>query len=357
MTSPYGRPPTFTPSLETTVAAERLKRLIVSGEVNDPDLVRRGTRLELLFCSSLLASPTYLWGPGLRMEREWRNLTETFLPWNRIAPALRRLIAVSLLYPPPSDPLIPFPSWPDFLQRCSLITSSSNPALLLRSLLADEELRRRWLFTLFLPKEHGGGFHRYPRQQEFIHQWLVNQRALAGGQISCLDAACGSGEGSWELAALCRGCGFLPHEVTIHGSSLDPLELFAAAHADFPHDPPRQREYRRIIAPVTAAGFMNRIRFTQEELAEPRDSADRYDLILCNGLLGGPMLHNPRRMERVVAGLVQRLRPGGLLLAADRFHEGWDKLTPKEEREALLGRCGVKIMKIGEGIGGRAINN
>ena len=343
---------TFLPILDTALSDEHLKSLLVSGNFEDPDLSRRVQRLEFLFHSASLTSPVPLWAPGLHIEREWRTVTETFLPWAEIAPAFRRLISHALRYPPPSDPLAPCPSWPDFLNRNSVGTASADPSLLLRRLLTDEAVRCRWLFTLFLPKEHGGGFGRYPAQSTFLRDWLTNRRSRKRTRLSCLDAACGCGEGTWELAQLCQEIGFQPEEVTLCGSSLDPLELFAATHAAFPHDACREREYRLRIIPLIAAGFAERIHFVWEDLTIITESTEKYDLILCNGLLGGPLLHEPERMERVMAGLVRRLKPGGLILAADRFHEGWRKLNPKKAREALLARCGVRILESGEGIGG-----
>ena len=342
----------FSPSLDAIVAEERLKTLLVSGDLENHDLIRRAKRLELLFQAAVFTCPAPLWAPGLRIDREWRIVTETFLPWAEIAPAFRRLITVALRYPPASDPLASIPSWPDFLSRFSGVATSANPARLLRLLLGNDSVRRTWLFTLFLPKEHGGGFGRYPVQREFLRGWLTHRRRRTKTQISCLDAACGSGEGTWELAQLCHECGFEPDEVTVRGSSLDPLELFAAAHAAFPHDPGREREYRLRIHPLEAEGFSEQICFSREDLAATREGTDRYDLILCNGLLGGPLLHESGRIAQVMAGLVRRLKPGGLILAADRFHEGWLKLTPRGVRETLLAGCGVRIMETGEGIGG-----
>ena len=341
----------LTPSLDAALAKERLKIFLNSGDLGDRDLLRRAQRLEILFRPAVLACPAPLWAPGLRIDREWRAVTESFLPWAEIAPAFRRLISCSLRYPPPSDPLSPFPSWPDFLSRVSGWTASANPALLLRRLLADEAVRRPWLFNLFLSKEHGGGFGRYPAQQEFLREWLSRRRGPADTRLSCLDAACGTGEGTWEVALLCRECGFRPEEVTICGTSLDPLELFAAAHAAFPHDSCREQEYRLRIRSLVN-GFAERMSFVREDLVDTCGSPESYDLILCNGLLGGPLLHESGQMERVLAGLVGRLKPGGLILAADRFHEGWRKLTPKRAREALLAGCGVRILVAGEGIGG-----
>ena len=330
-------------------------RLLVAGDLGDPDLDRRAQRLDLLFRSAARTCPAQLWAPGLAIEREWRSVTETFLPWAEIAPAFRRLISLSLRYPIPADPLAPIPSWPDFLDRFASGTDSANPAPLLRRLLDNESFRWNWLFILFLPKEHGGRFDRYPVQMKFIRRWLARRPSLFVTGISCLDAACGSGEGTWELALLCRECGFRPREVTICGSSLDPLELYAAAHGAFPHDPGREREYRHRIRPLVETGFAERMTFIREDLVDPAGSPVRHDLILCNGLIGGPMLHGPEQMERAVQGLVRRLSPGGLIVAADRFHEGWLKKTPKGAREALLARCGVRILETGEGIGGELL--
>ncbi len=343
----------LSPSLDAVRAEERLSTLLIPGEISAPLLFRRGERLQRLFHSSLKNSPAPPWAPGLRITREWRIITESFLPWAEIEPPLQRLISLGLSYPPPFDPLTIFPSWPDFLERFPVVDGvTADPGILLHRLLADADLRRRWLFTLFLPKEHGGGFGRYPVQQRYLREWMTRRLQRGEREISCLDAACGSGEGSWELLQLCRECGFSRKEVTIRGSSLDPLELFAAAHACFPHDQEREREYRRRIHPLMTAGFADRLSFVREDLALPSESHEQYDLILCNGLLGGPLLHDPEVMERVVAGLVRRLRPGALLLAADRFHDGWLKQSPKGVREALLRKWGMRILETGEGIGG-----
>ena len=340
---------TLVPSLDADRTAAGLERLLVSGIISDPHLERRAARLERHFRSYLLACPAPLWAPGLRIDREWRTVTETFLPWSDLAPAFRCLMTRSLRYPPRSDPLATPLSWPDFLDRLPPGIASANPATLFRSLMADDTTRRRWLFSLFLPKEHGNGFDRYPVQREFLAGWLHQRRGLP---LSCLDSACGSGEGTWELAELFRKNGYLPSEVSIHGSSLDHLELFAAAHAFFPHDRDREARYRSRIFPLLAGGFADRITFEQEDLADSCGAEERYDLIICNGLLGGPLLHGRAELEEVVAGLVRRLRPEGLFLASDRFHEGWHKLIPVRAVEEILAGAGLKVLDVDEGVAG-----
>lgn len=78
----------------------------------------------------------------------------------------------------------------------------------------------------------------------------------------------------------------------------------------------------------------------------------RFDLILCNGLLGGPIVNRETDLTRVARNLAALLRPGGLFLAADRFHGGWKKNIPRETLGDAFKRCGLVVSEAGEGIGG-----
>jgi hypothetical protein len=46
------------------------------------------------------------------------------------------------------------------------------------------------------------------------------------------------------------------------------------------------------------------------------------------------------------------LRPGGVLLAADRFHEGWKRNIPGETLGDVFKACGLEVIEAGEGPGG-----
>ena len=78
----------------------------------------------------------------------------------------------------------------------------------------------------------------------------------------------------------------------------------------------------------------------------------QFDLILCNGLLGGPIVNSETDLTWVARNLAALLRPGGLLLAADRFHGGWKKNIPKETLGDVFKRCGLVVSEAGEGIVG-----
>ena len=61
----------------------------------------------------------------------------------------------------------------------------------------------------------------------------------------------------------------------------------------------------------------------------------RYDLVLCNGLVGGGFLCEDSDYRRLLAALRRVLAPGGLVAAAARFHQG---RRPHLERFAVLAR-------------------
>lgn len=171
--------------------------------------------------------------------------------------------------------------------------------------------------------------------------------------LRCLDAACGSGEGTYGLARLLRECGFSPGEMVVHGATIEPLELFAAAHGWFPHDPARHKGFRRQMLPLIEDGTAGSIQFFQEDLTDSgQEQEDGYDLILCNGLLGGPLMHSRDTLERAVERICARLRPDGILLAADHFHGGWKKSLPENDLGEMLTGCGLKLLALGEGLAG-----
>ena len=167
-----------------------------------------------------------------------------------------------------------------------------------------------------------------------------------------LDAACGCGEGSYDLVKLLVECGFCPEELDIHGSTIEPFELFAAAHCFFPHNRQRQDLYRHRTEPLFQNGITERMHFFLEDLLGTEGTAGGFNVILCNGILGGPFLNQRKALDLVVAGMVGRLKPGGILLVANRFHDGWKKLVPETLLAELLIRSGLNVVDIGEGLVG-----
>ncbi|HEY5976059.1 MAG TPA: chemotaxis protein CheR, partial [Geobacteraceae bacterium] len=143
----------------------------------------------------------------------------------------------------------------------------------------------------------------------------------------------------------------LPH-CRVVGTTVDPLELVAAAHGCFPHDPGREREFRAAVAPFEHLLGKLAMEFRQEDICRGAGDGEAYDVVLCNGLLGGPLLHEPAMLASAVAGLVARLRPGGVFLAADRFHAGWKRQVSTDDMVQLLKSLAVQPVVVGEGVGG-----
>lgn len=345
---------TYRPALGREAAERDLRRLLVTGTIRDSDLEGRIARLEERFGVYSARYPMGTWAPGLAVTHEMRRLTEIYLPMAEIRGAFRRFFSVSLKFRPflATTPICASSTWPEFLTELNPQISRANPAPLLERLLADEGYRKGFLFAHFLPRRHGGAFGRYPAQAAFLRRWLAGNRARVGEGISCLDAACGTGEGTYELALLLLESGFPADRFRVRGSTLEPLELFSAAHLRFPHDLRREESCRRRVEEVFARGGAERMLFTREDLTSAEESGESHDVILCNGLLGGPLMHGKGEAERVLRLLAGRLLPGGILLAADRFHGGWKKAVPASLLREMLTMCGLRVIEVEEGVAG-----
>ncbi|MBI1921473.1 MAG: class I SAM-dependent methyltransferase [Geobacter sp.] len=337
----------FTPSLAEKTVARDLARLLVQGELRDPDMEGRIRRLHERFRAFVARSPAQFWTPGLVITDEQRRLTEQYLSSDEIKRAFSRLFRLSFRLPPRLDASTVHRAdfWLDALDALHNHIGTPDPAAILRELMTDEVRRMRFIFANFLPERHGESFGRYPLQLRYLRERLDKRR----GKVKLLDAACGTGEGTWELALLLQESGYHPEETAITGASIEPVELFAAAHAIFPHDARRQLDFRQRIAPLLETSWMERVDFRLEDIRRMADAGE-YDVILCNGILGGPLLHLEEEIAATASALARRLKPGGIFLAADRFHGGWKKMVPQSMLAGLLERQGLRLVAIDDGI-------
>ena len=317
----------FTPTPDREEARLRLERLLVPGSLLDPYLAGRIDRLARAFASFVSSYPLPLWAPGLVTDNEMRGLSEALFPMDGVRPLFDLLLRRGCRFEPflTGSYLHSSATWLDLLQRLQPPIPSANPATLLLELARDHEARTRFLFSLMLPHHFGGGFDRYPQQSLWLSSWLRERMGRFPGGIRVLDSACGSGEGTYQVAGLVAAAGPGGRGSEVHGSTLEQIELFAAAHMFFPHDLDRVGS-----APVR----------------EP------YHLVLCNGLLGGPLMHDPGQLACAFAGLAARLAPGGVLVAADRFHAGWRLRVPVGTLTALMRQHGLTPLEVPEGIAG-----
>lgn len=345
----------YAPSFDEYTVCSRLQRLLIFGPISDDDLERRCTRLTERFRVYAACSPHGMWAPGLILTHDMRSFAEQYLPVAEIARALERLIVRSLRVEPvlEGSAVRTAATWPDLLGQMQPVTRHSNPGRFLRELLVDSEERRRFLWRVFLPPRYGCDFDRYPEQGLFLRHWLSQAQIPSNGVVRCLDAACGTGEGTYELARLVHESLAGRSDWLIDGVTLEPLELFSGAHGYFPHDPARQAAFRCRVTSLLEAFPAKHLFFERGDLAVGcSDAGPGYGVIVCNGLLGGPFLHEKRQLSVVVANLAARLELGGILLADDRFHGGWKKRICRDDLRGLLAGCGLRLLPAEEGIAG-----
>lgn len=325
--------------------------LLISRKLNATSFQSAIHRLNDRFQVYASTCPAPLPAPGLIVTPDIRCQNELYLPVAEITLAFQQLYRSALTYPPflPSTPFHKALSWADiFTALPPRFQFSANPARLLEALPSDHDLLVEFLFASFLPNRFYGGFRRYPRQGEIIREWLEVRETKT---LRCLDAACGTGEDTYGLTSLAMERGFQAEYIQIEGWTIEPLEVWAAAHGCFPHDRQREASFREETSELFEQGFHTCIRFRSADLLDAPQS-EQFDLILCNGLLGGPIMNASHELEQVVGNLARLLAPGGLLLAADHFHGGWQQKCPQENLRALFELNDMKAVEAGEGIAG-----
>lgn len=326
--------------------------------VRQPDPNQFGSalaRIDQRFAVYAATCPQPLASPGLRIDAEIRRQSELYLPLAEIRRLFARYYRAGLHHGPiiSSSPFQVALSWADLYAGLPpWLQLSPNPAGLLRRLLHDPDLHERFLYYSFLPQRYNGaGFERYPLQLAWIGQWFAHRCGSGhAGELRCLDAACGSGEGTWELVTAAADAGWLPEQASFTGWTLDPLEVYAAQQRYLPHLPDRQQAYRQRVAPLLRQGWQERVVFQAADLLSATVSESGFDLILCNGLLGGPIISTLQRVRQVIGQLAQRLEPGGVLLAANHFHDGWRNRMPDTALLELFRAAGLRPLAIEEGI-------
>lgn len=339
------------PDSRPAALAATLATLLVPGDITDSRLEAYCRRLQERFDLFATRCPAPEWSRGVIITPEIRRQSEIYLPLREIQSAFRYLLHRSCQYKPflAAIPLFSAATWFDVLEQLDDPVFKFNPARTLARIAADQTLRTESLAALFVPKRYGGSSDRYPRQKKFLLEWLSLR---AKDQLAVLDAACGSGAGVYELAEIAAAAGFQPATTTVHGCTVEPLELAVAAHGWFPHDSAREQSSKRVIEEASRQKWAGSIKFFREDICTPLDSAGRYDVVICNGLLGGPLLHERNALETAVQGLIRKVKKGGILLAADRFHGGWRRKIPLNELGLLCTQHGLRLLDLPEGIGG-----
>ena len=343
----------FTPSLDPGDAGCRLERLIPT-HLDPFSFLSDLRRLQRMSAAFAAFCPPPWPSPGLCLTQETHYQSELWFPLAELQPIFDRFHRAALGYPPlpGGTPFSEAASWAGVAAVLPPLCCCSTPVRLLHRLLTDNEARRRYLFWSGMPKRfYGEAMDRYPQQTAVIRHWL-EQRETGEQPLRCLDAACGDGAATYGLARLLLDYGLSHEGFEVKGWTIDPLEVWAAAHCTFPHDPLRQEAFRRWAQPVFASGAVHSLSFRQANLLTVTPDRQRFHLILCNGLLGGPIINEWKEIRQIVGNLAALLMPGGVLLAADSFHGGWKHKCPHHEMLALFASAGLAPFEAGEGICG-----
>lgn len=262
------------------------------------------------------ASPPW-WGRGLILNEDIRNQYEAYLPIRELLRDLALLLT----------PILPHSSWlPTVLKKPDAFASVPDLWAILPDGLAgvvswsDAQL---WPLACALasPAKFGGAVGRYPEQISFLTQWLAKR---SGTSVTVIDFGCSTGQQTYEVAALLRDhdCAGLTLGVT-----LEPIEAYLArmsiprslplaSASEKPKDSRLQIEF---IAGDIAAFAVSR----------------PADVVLCNGLLGGPALFRDMDLVAVWRTLSRVLKPRGLLIVGSRFHLGHE---PYQKRFLDMGK-------------------
>lgn len=247
------------------------------------------------------------WQPGLRLTPEVHAEYERFLPVDAYLRALyatlnAALIAQSrplLLGPPPGTASIAA-WWQDLPARfAGRVTWAADEVLPLACALAA-------------PERFGTRAGRYPEQRALIRHWLAARLGGQGGGIRALDMGCGTGQGTWELAA------WLPPLAAVIGVTREPLEVWMAQERRLPHlaDDGAATAWA-MPQPTLGVAVEFRVGDLRAYTGEP------VDLLLCNGLVAGPAWHAAADLALAWERFAALLAPGGLLLVGDSFHHGF----------------------------------
>jgi SAM-dependent methyltransferase len=271
-------------------------------------------------------------GPGaLYVEHDWRLQLNTYLPWSQFRQSLRGIGRCFL----PGEDWLPFPlnvaQGP--LQNLAPEETPDNLADFWELLPAG-----RWGQTTFSPDEllplfcsladpprFGTDCQRYPRQRN-IFLALLEQNPM-DRPLSILDLGCGVGLGTYELAsvtALVTG-----RDPRVVGLTREPLEVWMAMHRTLPHDSRRH-----------FPDYPGTCKFQVGTASEFQLDA-QFDYIFCNGLAGGRFLASQGDLRSFLYSCQRHLRPGGHVLLANHFHQGFQRAC--ENLAQLASAAGWKI--------------
>ena len=254
-------------------------------------LQKHNCRWERLHANWLRHAVPPWWARNLIITPGIRETYEKWLPIDEFRSSLSGVARAYL----PDESWLPLPlrngtclSMPDFW-------ASMPPAFEGRVKFAEEELLP--LFCAMAdPPRFGTTAGRYPEELEYLCN-IVQEG------MSILDVGCGVGVNTLEMAAALGGA-------RVTGITPEPLEIWMAQNRRLPHDARRE---------AIMKGFDGNADF---QLGSAEHFSGNYDIIVCNGLIGGRFFYKESQYVAFLHCCGKALRPGGKVVISDRFHEG-----------------------------------
>ncbi len=315
------------------------------------------------------------WAPGLILTDEIRSNYERYLPVSEFIHDFTKILSE----------LLPSPGWIPQALRGSNFRSlpdlwESLPEPISGKVTWTGEAAWLAAFAIASPERNGTRAGRYPEQLEYISGWQRKRRAL--DLVVTIDYGCGTGQGTYEIANLLDK---FPNPGTVIGVTREPIEAWMAANRWPPRLISASANPLRgfgTVPPVLSKTPLEKVdldrirKLLERNLAKeaPGDReypADRFpekpektqigfvagdmrefqvaqpvEIILCNGLIGGPNLFSDQDYLRLWKVIETQLAPGGLLILGNHFHDGFKK---REHRFHEMGKNrGYKLEAIGQ---------
>ena len=258
------------------------------------------------------AAPPW-WERDLIITPELRAAYETWLPIREFLHSLK-MIGLKWL---PSAECLPLPL------RCECYLSlpdlwAALPVNLEKKLCFSPQELLAFFCALADPPRFGTICGRYNEELTLISR-------LSHPNMRILDVACGVGLNTLEIASASGA-------ETI-GITSEWLEVWMAGNRRLPHDAPREQSMQRFSRDL-------RVRF-QQGCAEHFAFETPFDIIVCNGLVGGRFFHAEEQYSAFLTSCRNSLAPQGTLLLANHFHEG--SRSDVERFMQLASQAGFKV--------------
>lgn len=242
--------------------------------------------------------PAPWWAQDLIISPQFRANYECWLPYSEF----RRTLACVARAFLPNEEWMPLP-----LRRNAYLSLPDLWAAMPPEIAGKLEFTEEELLPLFCamadPPRFGTTAGRYPQQLDYLKQNAKDGMAI-------LDVGCGVGINTLEIASA------LP-TAKVTGITPEHLEVWMATNRCLPHDSKRQR----VMDAMTGTACF--------QFGSAEKFSGSYDAIVCNGLIAGRFFNGDSQYRSFLECCRNSLRPGGILLIADHFHDGFRAAFPQ----------------------------